>query len=167
MSLQDLIPWRRQGQVAQQPAEPRSLAAMQREMNRLFESFWPNGSQLGLTGSGFGDFFPNVELSESKKFVDVSAEVPGMDEKDIKVTLSEDADMLTIEGEKRTESEKKSDERRITERYYGHFRRVIGLPARVDGARIEAKYKNGVLDIHMPKLPDSDQKTREIRVSTE
>lgn len=163
MAIQDLIPWRRQS-APLLGEEWLPLASIQREMNRMFEDFWSAGSSKASM-QPTGSFFPCVEISENGKSVEVTAEIPGMTEKDIRVTISDDADTLTIEGEKQSATEKKEETLYRAERTYGHFRRTVALPVRVDSNKVEAKYKNGVLTIHMPKLPSEKQKVHHIPVS--
>lgn len=128
---------------------------LQREMNRLFDSVF-HGVGLAPFGSGW----PSVEVSETDKEVKVTAELPGLDEKDIEINVNDD--MLTISGEKRSETDDK--ERNYSERYYGRFERRISLPAVVDDERAKASYKNGVLTVTLPKDVAARAKTKRIPI---
>ena len=104
--------------------------------------------------------WPSIEAVETDKDVRVSAELPGMDEKDVEVLVDEDA--LTIRGEKKAETEDK--ERRFSERYYGRFERVIPLPLTVEQDKIEASFNNGVLTITLPKSAKAQEKAKRIPI---
>ena len=168
MALMNLIPWRRSTALSSTP-ELSSVTSLQREMNRMFDEFWGNGGR-GMSHvfpqQGNGSFFPDLDISETDKFVDLTAEVPGMTDKEIKLNLAEDGETLTLEGEKKTQSETRSEGMYCTERTYGHFRRVIPLPSRVDANAVEATCKNGVLTVHMKKLPDKEQHIKQIPIKT-
>jgi len=95
---------------------------------------------------------PAIEVFEKEdKFV-VKAEVPGMKEEDIDVSVV--GDTLTIKGEKKTESEVKEEDYYCCERSYGSFYRSIALPSHVDAKKIDAEYENGVLEVSLPKVPE-------------
>jgi HSP20 family protein len=104
--------------------------------------------------------WPSVEVAETDKDVRIVAELPGMDEKDVEVTV--DDDVLTIRGEKKAEMEDK--ERRFSERYYGHFERRIPLPFEVEDDKAEASFANGVLTVTLPKSPKAETKTKRIAI---
>lgn len=146
-----------------------SLAHFQRDLNRLFNDFFSDfgnfgGSTNWLTDSGFG-FEPRVDISETEKDIHVHVELPGVDQKDVDVSLSRDA--LTIHGEKKTEHEEKDKNYYRMERSYGSFHRTIPLPCEVDDAKAEAKFKNGVLNISLPKSEAVQNSTKKIAVKSE
>ncbi|NIN00735.1 MAG: Hsp20 family protein, partial [candidate division Zixibacteria bacterium] len=93
----------------------------------------------------------------------VRAEVPGMDPKDVNITLNDG--LLTIKGEKKVEKQEKDENHHLTERRYGSFSRSIKLPLDIQADKIEANYKNGLLTITMPKSEKA--KPKEIRVKVE
>ena len=132
MAVKDLIPWgrSRSSVPSMMPSDEVSpFVALHREMNRLFDDvfnrFDPGmPSLLGRTPGWLGGSWPSLEVNASDNEVRVSAELPGMDEKDIEVLV--DNDVLTIRGEKKSESEDQG--RRLSERYYGRFERSIALP---------------------------------------
>ena len=94
---------------------------------------------------------PNLDLSETKEALTVKVEIPGMDSKDVQVTLQEN--VLTIKGEKKEEKESKDERYHRVERNYGAFARSVRLPVGVDGSKVEARFKNGVLTVTLPKTP--------------
>jgi HSP20 family protein len=129
------------------------MAAFKQEMDRLFDRFtglkWDEFPTLGeLT---LGEWAPSLDLSETKENFVVKAEVPGMDAKDIEISLQED--LLTIKGEKKQEKEEKDERHHRVERAYGAFTRSVRLPVSVDGSKVNATFKNGLLTITLPKTP--------------
>src|SRR5690606_36900863 len=94
----------------------------------------------------------------------VTAELPGLGEKDIHLTLSANGDQHILKGEKKFEEERKEQSFYRNERVYGSFQRVVGLPARVDAEKVTASFKNGVLDVKMAKLPESASGIRQIQI---
>lgn len=133
--------------------------ALHRDMNRLFdEAFRSFGAVTPFAGtSSFG--WPSVEISETESEVKVTAELAGLDEKDVEVQVEDN--VLTLRGEKRTETEDK--ERRYTERSYGRFERRLAL-GEVDEERATATFKNGVLTVTLPKLREARDSARRIPI---
>jgi HSP20 family protein len=125
----------------------REVSRLRREMDRLFEDFF------GPTRRAFRplleEFAPPVDIEETADKVTVKAEVPGIDAKDIDISLT--GDLLTIKGEKKSEKEEKGKNFHLVERSYGSFSRALRLPAAVDADKIEATYKAGVLTVTCPK----------------
>ena len=105
---------------------------------------------------------PAVDIVEGEKAYEVTAELPGMDDKDIEVTLTDD--VLTIKGEKREEKEEKRKNYRFSERHYGAFERSFEAPEGVDADKIEANFKKGVLTVTLPKKPEAQKATKKIDV---
>jgi HSP20 family protein len=105
--------------------------------------------------------WPNIEVSETDKGVKVTAELPGLEEKDVDVELANG--VLAIKGEKKTETEDKN--RRFSERYYGRFERRIPIKD-VDEDKVLASFKNGVLTVTMPKLPQAESKVKRIAINS-
>lgn len=119
----------------------------------MMEDFWKGSSDFGLfKGAGY----PAVDISEADDVVEVKAELPGMDPKDIDVSL--DHGVLTIKGEKRFEDEEKKGDYHRIERSYGSFARSFQLPHEVDEKQIKAEYKDGVLSLRLPKAPSAKPK---------
>lgn len=128
---------------------PIGLPAIKREMDRMFER-WFGG--LELPDLGFEtEWAPALDVSETKDAVTIKAEVPGIDAKDIEVTL--EGQVLTIKGEKKEEKEEKEEHYYRKERSYGAFARSIRLPASVEVGKVAATFKNGVLTVTLPKTP--------------
>ncbi len=168
MSVRDLIPWGR----ANNPApimlrdEDRSpFLSLRREMNRLFDDVFRSvDSRLPAFSSlsSFSAAWPNVEIAETDKEIRVSAEVPGLDEKDIEVLLGDG--VLTLKGEKRSEAEDK--DKQFSERFYGRFERRIPLGVEVDDDEIAARFKNGVLNIVLPKSAKAQSQVKRIAIKS-
>lgn len=139
-----LVPWKRSrnGAALSRMEDPFDL--LRRELNDLFDSFSrSHRSDWSLEDpAGF-------ELSETEEEIQVKAELPGMDEQDIEVSLDENT--LIIRGEHKEESEKKKRKVHVSEMSYGSFYRSILLPAEVDAAKAKAKFKRGVLTLTFPK----------------
>lgn len=133
--------------------------------DRLFDDFF-RGFGIVPTLAAFepGTFTPSVNLSETDKEVKVVAELPGLEEKEVNLEL--DDDTLVLEGEKKAEEEAKEDKWHRLERSYGSFRRVIPLPAEVEGAKAKAAFKNGVLSVTLPKKPEAKPNKKTINITT-
>jgi HSP20 family protein len=135
-----------------------NLATMKKEMDRLLERFWEGDfPQL----STFGDWRPALDVAETKDSVIVKAEVPGMDAKDIQLSLQ--GEMLTVRGEKKQEKEEKDEHYYHAERSYGAFARAVRLPVAVDGSKVTASFKNGLLTVTLPKAPAAKGNTIPIK----
>jgi len=166
MSVRDLIPWgRNRSSVSSTMSgdEVSPFLTLHREMNRLFDDVF-NRFDTGmpsLLGRMPGGSWPSVEVNATDKDVRVSAELPGMDEKDIEVLVDED--VLTIRGEKKAESE--DQDRRFSERYYGRFERSVALPFAVEEDRAEASFKNGVLTVILPKSPKAQNRAKRVAIN--
>jgi HSP20 family protein len=122
-------------------------------MDRLFERFFSEGPSLELPG---GTWEPRIDMSETKDTLTIKAELPGLDPKDLDVSVS--GDVLTIKGEKKQEKEEKDERRHVVERSYGAFVRMVRLPAPVAQDNIKASFKNGLLMISLPKTEEAKQK---------
>lgn len=159
MAITDLVPWKRgKREVPVRREEVESpFYALQREMNQLFDDFF---SGFGLRP--FGAFTPRVDLTESDKELKVIAELPGLDENDIEVSLAHNT--LTISGEKKAETEDKGKNYYHLERSYGAFQRSIPLPNEVEADKVKADFKKGVLSITLPKTPEAQKRTKKIAI---
>ena len=134
-------------------------------MNRLFDDVFRGfDSRFPAFGglSSFNGGWPNVEISETDKEIKVTAEIPGLDEKDVEVLLNDG--VLTLRGEKRSEVEDK--DKQFSERFYGHFERRIPVGLEVDEDKIEARFKNGVLNIALPKSAKAQSQVRRIEIKS-
>jgi len=107
-------------------------------------------------------FNPRVDVAETETALTVSAELPGLDEKDVTVELEDE--VLTISGEKKEETETKEQGWYRTERHYGSFRRVIPLPTDVEAGKAKAVFKRGVLSIEIPKKPEAVQQKHTLKI---
>ncbi|MER9439863.1 Hsp20/alpha crystallin family protein [Mesorhizobium sp. M0340] len=167
MAIRDLIPWGRENNQA--PSLFRSgdrdpFLTLHREMNRLFdEAFRGFDTRLPSLGgfSAARASWPSVEISDSEKEIRVTAEIPGMDEKDVELLL--DDGVLTLRGEKREETEDK--DRQFSERFYGRFERRIPLGYEVDEEKVNAAFRNGVLSVTLPKTEHAQAKAKRIAIN--
>jgi len=140
--------------------------ALQHRMNRTFDDFF-RGFDIEPFGALVAEpvFMPQMNISEDEKEITVSAELPGIDEKDLDISITKEA--LIIKGEKKTETEdKKKDYHRI-ERSYGSFSRTIALPENVDESNAVAELKKGVLKIAIPKTAVAQPQRRKLEVKGE
>jgi len=154
MAIRDLIPWRKKVPVRQEAEEYTSL---QNQMDRVFDEFWRGFGLSPLYSSGaWTSFSPNVDIVETDQAIEIQAELPGMDEKDISVTLS--GRTLTISGEKKQEREETRGNTTYAERSYGSFQRALTLPEDVKVDQSEAVFKRGVLHITFPKTAEAKKK---------
>jgi len=164
MGIRDLVP-RTKGQqlsTRQEPFDP--FYTLHREMNRLLDDVFRGFGPLGRVGSPLMEAqlgWPRIELSETDKTVTVSAELPGLSEKDVQVEIANG--ILSIRGEKKAE---RSDESKfVSERYYGSFERQIPLEG-VEEDKAQADFKNGVLTVTLPKSEPSSRNVKRIAINT-
>ncbi len=166
MSARDLIP---RGRRSLAPASPRGVEhpffSLQRDMNRLFEDMFKDfdiGFPRETMASAFSGSWPRVEVSDDDKALRITAELPGMEEKDIELLLEDD--VLTLRGEKRSEQEDTA--KQFSERFYGRFERRIRLGYDIDQDKVEASFKNGILDIVLPKDQAAQSRVKRIALNT-
>jgi HSP20 family protein len=155
----------------QAPREWWPFESLRREMDRLYDDLrgWrlPFGrSALDVEPFWRGEIswgkVPAVDVAETDKEYKISAELPGMDEKDIEVNFAEG--VLTIKGEKREEKEEKKKDYYFSERRYGSFSRSLRVPSGVDEGKIEAHVRNGVLTVTLPKTAEAQKKQKKIEI---
>jgi HSP20 family protein len=140
------------GTPAPRYSDPFSL--LRTEMDRVFDSFLGRGSGMpSLQRSGGQSIMPSIDVRETDAEIVIEAELPGMDEKDVTVTLS--GGILTLKGEKKSEREEKKDDYHLTERSYGSFQRSFRVPETVDQDQVSADFEKGVLKVAMKKRPDA------------
>jgi HSP20 family protein len=130
-------------------------------MDRLFDRFF-DWRPFDLTIRE-GEWMPAIDVSETGKEIVVKAEIPGMEAKDIDISLN--GRVLTLKGEKKTEQEEKEENYHRVERRYGSFSRSFNLPADVDSAKVKATYKDGVLKLNLPKTKEQTVKKIEIKTA--
>ncbi len=165
MSVRDLIPWGR-STISPVPSRMRDESAspfltLHREMNRLFDDVFSGLSTGALAPAMRGLGWPSVEVVETEQGLRVSAELPGLDEKDVELTI--DDGVLTLRGEKRAETTDK--ERGYTERSYGRFERSLALPFAVEEDKAEASFKTGVLSVTLPRSTKAPERGRRIAIN--
>ncbi len=165
--IKNLLPtvWRRSESPLRR-AEGNPLFALHREMDRMFDDFFRGFdlSPFDNERSG-GTFYPSVDVREDEKEVSVKAELPGMDEKDIEVSLTDNG--LTIQGEKKHEREEKGKDNWHRETSYGAFRRMIPLPEGLDMEKVDARFKNGVLTVTVARREEVKAKGKRIAIKAE
>ncbi len=134
------------------------------DFDRFFDEFWRGSGPTAARASTPGA--PRMDYSATDDEIRIRAEMPGLEEKEIDVSLEEG--VLTIKGVRAAESEEKDDEKgvRHVETYRGSFYRSVRLPAEVDEDAIVATYKNGILSVTLPKLPEAKPEVRSIPVTT-
>jgi HSP20 family protein len=146
-------------------ARPRDIfSAMRDEMDRVFGRFergWNLPTLFGRDGRGAG-LVPDLDVREDASSITIEAELPGVEEKDVSVTLANG--VLTIKGEKKLEKEEKNDSYHMTERSFGSFQRSLRLPDTVDDAKVEAHFDKGVLKVTAAKKPEAVKAERKIEI---
>jgi HSP20 family protein len=151
-----------QGGLFGQGADP--FLTLHREMNRLFDDVLRGvpASAGGQGGNRTGMLLaPSVDVTENDKEVRIQAEMPGVSEKDVEVSL--DDDVLTIRAEKKQERKEEREGVHFSERAFGTFQRSLRLPFQVNPERVEARFENGVLSVTLPKSPQQER-SRRIRI---
>lgn len=136
----------------------RELSRMQAEMNRLFNEFFSTRPERGEIATL--EWSPSVDIYETKDDIVVKAELPGMKIEDIHISVRDNT--LTLRGEKKQEKDVKEENYYRIERNYGYFQRIFTLPSSVQIDKIKAKYRDGVLEIFLPKSEEA--KPKEIKV---
>src|ERR1700756_3437983 len=166
MAMRDLIPWSRGRDVTVRRGEDSPFLTLHREMNRLFDDVF-RGFDLAPFGSDrFFDRFdrtagwPNIEVSDTDKELKLTAELPGLEEKDVQVELANG--VLAIKGEKKTETEDK--DRLFSERYYGRFERRIPVED-IEEDKVNASFRNGVLTVTLPKTARGQRQVKRIAIN--
>jgi len=165
MNIKELIPWNREKENAILKSDSdHPIISMQKEMNRMFDNFskslFNNSSFSSETSS---TITPKIDVVENEKEIKVTAELPGMEEKDIEVSFSRDT--LMIKGEKKAEKEEKKEDYYFMERSYGTFQRAIPVSAGVDRDKVEASFKNGVLKVALPKTEEAQKEVRKVEIN--
>jgi HSP20 family protein len=164
MANRDLTPWTSGRSVSPFGRDP--FTSFRREMDRLFDDFFtpalaPAEGRSFASGNG-GALWPSLDVRETEQAYEVTAELPGLEQKDVELTLRDNALVLT--GEKRQERNEEDGGRRWSERSFGRFERVVPLDAEVDADKVEAGFRNGVLKVTLPKNPKAQDKTRKIEI---
>jgi HSP20 family protein len=136
----------------------RELARLEREMGELFDRLpeWPWGERTRA-------WAPAVDMVDHQDEIVLRADLPGLEEKDIEVTVEDST--LTIRGERKEEKEEKRENFYYSERSYGAFARTVALPATVDRDKVRATFKKGVLEVHLPKAREAVGKKIEVKAA--
>lgn len=167
MDIRDLMPWVAPRGATAEGGGDHPLRMLQSELNRVFDSLLrtvPGAGAAAAVAPFLGEG-PKVDVAETDTEIKVSAELPGLEEKDIEVSLG--SDLLTIKGEKKAETQERLLSYHISERAYGSFSRSIALPAGIDANAVSAAFKNGVLTITIPKTQEAVKEAKRIAVKTE
>ncbi len=166
MQIKDLIPWARKDHSPDaHSGDQNPMSTLQHELNQVFENFRNRfGETLGSIDWPWGSGEAKSDVVETDKAIEVSIELPGMEMKDIDVTVTHD--MLTVKGEKKVERQEEKKGYYLSERSYGAIYRTIPLPPGVDGEQAEASFKNGVLTIKLPQTPEAQAKVKRIEVKS-
>ncbi len=136
------------------------FAAFQRDMGRLIDNSFRG---LGPATNGASLLAPSLDVKETERVIEVAAELPGVDQKEVNVTYVDG--VLTIKGEKKAEKEETKSGYRVSERSYGSFLRSLAIDD-VDADKIEANFTNGVLKVTLPKMPATQSKTKTIAIKS-
>jgi len=161
MNLRSLIPIGRQRELAR---ADNPFISLQREIDRLFDDFtrgFPSFPALG--NGGAASMLPTMDVAETDKEIEISAELPGLEEKDVQINVADG--ILTIRGEKKAEKEQKDKNYRLVERNYGSFERSMQLPDGVDVDAIKATIDKGVLKVTVPKPAPKQVKKVEVKAA--
>lgn len=159
MAFSELIPWirDRDRMPARRDADENPMVSLQRDLNRVFEDFWARfDSPFGSVTAGG----PRTDISETDEAMLVSVDLPGLDEKDIEVNVTDD--MLTIRGE----HEEKTGKDGFSSQSRRSFHRMIPVPPGVDPEKAEAEFERGVLTVTLPKTEEAKAKVKRIEVKS-
>lgn len=167
MCAMSLLPFNRGRSVSRRPEEADPLLALRQEVSRVFDDFFSGVGLPSFVGlqppSAVATILtPRMDVSESDNEVQITVELPGIEEGDIAVTL--DGDVLTIRGEKATERDEEERDYHIVERAEGTFLRTLRLPFEADPEQVRADFKDGVLMITIPKPKEAQKASRRIEV---
>ena len=158
MNLRSLMPIGRDRNVAR---SDNAFMSLQHEIDRLFDDF-TRGFPTFSTG-GVAELLPNLDVTETDKQIEITAELPGLEEKDVQVNLADN--VLTIRGEKKAEKEEKDKTYRLVERSYGSFVRSLELPEGVNADAIKASIDKGVLKVTVPKPAPAQVKKIDVKAA--
>jgi len=168
MNLKSPIPVGRQRELAR---ADNPFISLQREIDRLFDDFtrsfpsFPSLSSFPALGNGgaVSSMMPTMDVAETDKEIEITAELPGLEEKDVQINVADG--ILTIRGEKKAEKEQKDKNYRLVERSYGSFERSMQLPDGVDLDAIKATIDKGVLKVTVPKPAAKQVKKVEVKAA--
>jgi HSP20 family protein len=162
MNWRSLIPIGRNRDVARrEPDHP--FVSLQREIDRLFQDFGRGFPAFGSREFS-RDLMPAIDVTETDGDIEITAELPGLEEKDVQINVTDN--VLTIRGEKKAEKEDKQKDYHVVERSYGSFYRAFELPAGVEADKIKADISKGVLKVTVPKPTPKQAKKIEVKTAT-
>jgi HSP20 family protein len=153
MNLKSLIPIGRDRSVAS------PFMSLQHEIDRLFEDF--SRGFPTIAGNGATALMPRMDVTETDKEIEITAELPGLEEKDVQINIADN--ILTIRGEKKAEKEQKDKNYRLVERSYGSFERTLELPEGVNVDAIKANISKGLLKVTVPKPAPTQARKIEVK----
>ncbi len=162
MNVRDLVPWARGARERSPTTRSDAVSpvvSLQREMNRIFDDVFRDFDDSRFFAGRTG--WPSVDVEETDKEYRVTAELPGLEERDVEVLLHDG--LLTVRGEKRLETENRN--RTYSERFYGRFERQIALDRDIDDGAVNAVFKNGVLTVTVPKSASAVERSKRIRIN--
>ncbi len=136
------------------------IEELRNEMDRLYQNFFGSISDEAVD---FPMTYPLVNIKERKDQLEISAELPGLSKDDVKISISDS--ILTIKGEKKSEAKKENENYFRTERRYGKLERSFRLPTKVDNEKVKAEFKDGILNIMLPKKEEAKPKEISIKIS--
>jgi len=138
------------------------FSTLQERMNRLFEDLIP-ATRKSEEELNTGTFYPSVDIYEGEKDITLKAELPGIDKKDVHVEINDG--VITLRGERKIEKEVKKENYHRTERSYGTFNRSFTLPTTVDSGKVKANYKDGILEVTLPRKEEAKPKSIPVEVN--
>ncbi len=158
MRLSYLTPFTRSRSAVSNDAWPGSIFSLHREMDKLFGDVLKNSGEISTNA----DWTPRVNIAETEKDFQISAELPGIEEKDVEVTLHDG--VLTIKGQRQSEAEQKDKNFHRIESFYGSFERSFALPDNIAEDKVDAKFKNGLLTVIVGKMEQVKPQPKKIQV---
>jgi HSP20 family protein len=162
MNVRDLIPWNRGDRDISRGFRPEAMSPvmnLHREMNRLFDDMFRGFDSPRLWGGR--NEWPNMDVEETDKEYRVTAELPGMEERDVEVLLQDG--VLTLRGERKVENESRN--RTFSERFYGRFERQLSFDREVDDGNVNATFRNGVLTVIVPKTAQAVERVKRVPIN--
>jgi HSP20 family protein len=162
MDFRSLVPFGWSGgSLTRRPSAEDPFWGFRREVDRLFDDFFTGRGMARWPGDGVD---LRLDVSETDNELTIAAELPGVDEKDVEVTLADD--LLTVRGEKKREHTQRDGDYHMVERSYGSFARSLRLPFKVDQDKVDARFEKGVLTITLPKPAEIQQSTKRIAIKS-
>ena len=167
MSMLERVPWRRDRRPMTGELADDWLTPLHHQIDRVFTDFFGTDFPRLARGRWDGGFSPDMDVTETDRQFEVIAELPGMEDRDIEVTLTDG--VLTVRGEKRSQTGKEDEDKHHyrLERSYGAFRRSFRLPPEIDAEHVSASFGKGLLKITIPKQETTKAATRKIELRNE